>query len=402
MNYRVIGSDDHKRISLGILMGSMVNFALMYAPQPLISLYSDQYNIPPSTASLSISLTSMSLSISLIFISIFVGVWNRKVIMSWSLIISSCLTILSAFIWDFNLYLIIRLLQGITIAGFPSIAMTYLNEEFSPKDIGTVMGYYVSGTAIGGLTGRIMTGYLTDRFNWHMAFLVIGLLCLVISIWFLIYLPNSNNFNKTRISLGRSSSLLKVSIFNLKLLRFYLTGFILMGAYVTVVNFIGYPFTNPTYNLSQTLLGFLFVVNIFGIYSATFFGKLSDHYPRQRIMTMTILVLSVGMLLTLHPSLIVKILGLSVFVSGFFAGHTIASSWIGIYSSSNQKGSASALYLLFYYLGSSCIGWLGGLFLKAQAWQGIVLFVSCLLLVAFLISLLPLNEKEAIDCDEIS
>lgn len=382
-------------------MGSMVNFALMYAPQPLISLYSDQYKISPSTASLSISLTSMSLSFSLIFISIFISAWNRKVIMSWSLIISSCLTIITAFISNFNLFLIIRLLQGITIAGFPSIAMTYLNEEFSPKDIGTVIGYYVSGTAIGGLIGRIMTGYLTDLFNWHMAFLIIGLFSLLISIWFLIYLPKSNNFNKSRISLRQSSSIIKANIFNLKLLSIYLTGFILMGAYVTVLNYIGYPLTNPPYNLSQTLLGFLFLVNTFGIYSATLFGKLSDHYPRQRIMAVAIILLGTGILLTLHPSLIVKILGLSLFVTGFFAGHTVASSWIGIFSASSQKGSASALYLLFYYLGSSCIGWLGGLFLKSHAWQGIVFFVSCLLILAFLISLLPFNSKENTQFSEI-
>ncbi len=365
----------------------------MYAPQPLISLYSDQYKISPSTASLSISLTSVSLSFSLIFISIFISAWNRKVIMSWSLIISSCLTIMTAFISNFNLFLVIRLLQGITIAGFPSIAMTYLNEEFSPRDIGRVMGYYVSGTAIGGLTGRVMTGYLTDLFNWQLAFLIIGIFSLFISIYFLIYLPNSNNFTRTRIALGRPSALFKNGVFNLNLLRIYLIGFILMGSYVTVLNYIGYPLTNPPYNLSQTLLGFLFVINIFGIYSATLFGKLSDHYSRRKIMAVAIILLGSGMLLTLHSSLIFKIIGLSLFVSGFFAGHTIASSWIGNFSSSSQKGSASALYLLFYYLGSSCIGWLGGFFLNAYAWQGIVLFVSSLLILALFISLLPFNEK---------
>lgn len=379
MDYIKIGSKEHKRACAGVMIGSVVNFALMYAPQPLISLYSQQYHVTPATASLSISLTTMALSVCLFFISIFTGLWNRKKIMSWSLMITSCLTILTAFTPNFYFFLAIRLFKGIAIAGFPSFAMTYLNEEFSSHDIGRVIGYYVSGTAIGGLSGRILTGCLTDILNWHMAFLIEGMLSLLASIWFLLYLPDSNHFKKINTSFRRFVVGLKNTLLNGKLVYMYLTGFLLMGTYVTILDYIGYPLTNPPYNLSQTVFGFLFVVNIFGVLSSVIFGRLADQYSRRLMMAIALIIFFAGALLTLYPNLIVKILGIALVAFGFLAGHSVASGWICFIASKDQKGSASAYYLLFYYAGSSVLSWGGGFFLNVFGWNGIVVYVLSLI-----------------------
>lgn len=394
MDYIKIGSKDHKRASAGILIGSIVNFALMYAPQPLISLYSQQYHVTPATASLCLSLTTVTLSICLLIISIFVGSWNRKEIMSWSLIITSCLTILTAFVPNFYLFLVLRLFQGIAIAGFPSIAMTYLNEEFSQKDIGKIIGYYVSGTGIGGLIGRILTGLLTDISNWQVAFLVEGILSLLVSIWFLLNLPDSRNFNKINVSFHQYVSGLKSTLLNRKLACMYMTGFLLMGAYVTVLDYIGYPLTNPPYNLSQTIFGFLFIVNIFGVLSSRIFGRLADRYSRRVIMAIALFIFFAGVLLTLDHNIFVKILGVAFVASGFLAGHSVASGWIGFIASKEQKGSASSFYLFFYYLGSSLVSWVGGFFLRSFGWNGIVSFLCILLVAAVLVSVrLPGDQR---------
>ena len=393
MGYIKIGSKEQKRASAAVLIGSIVNFALMYAPQPLISLYSQQYRVPPATASLAISLTTITMSACLFFISLFIGAWNRKSIMSWSLIMTSCFTILTAFIPNFYLFLATRFFEGIAIAGYPSIAMAYLNEEFSPKDIGRVIGYYVSGNAIGGLIGRILTGTLTDIINWHMAFLIQGILCLLASVWFLLYLPASKNFHTVHISFQQFASDLRNTLFNAKLARMYATGALLMGSYITVLNYIGYPLTSPPYNLSQTVFGFLFVVNLVGVVSSMLFGWLADRHSRRIIMAIVLTIFVAGILLTLAPNLIIKIAGVALVAFSFFAGHSVASGWIGFIAPKNQKGQASAYYLFFYYLGASVLGWAGGIFLHSFGWNGIVYYVCILLLLAVLASVRPFSRK---------
>jgi YNFM family putative membrane transporter len=43
--------------------------------------------------------------------------------------------------------------------------MAYVGEEFHPDGLGSAMGLYVSGTAIGGMAGRISTGVLADAYS---------------------------------------------------------------------------------------------------------------------------------------------------------------------------------------------------------------------------------------------
>lgn len=389
MAYIELGSKAHIHASAGVLIGSTITFAIMYSPQPLISLYSSQYHIHPETASLSISLTTIALAFSLLFVSMLSSAWNRKRVMSLSLLITACLSIASAFVQSFSLFLVLRFFEGISIACFPSIAMAYLNEEFSPKDIGRVMGYYVAGTAVGGLTGRIIVGVLTDLTNWHISFMIQGLVSLLGSVWFLIYLPESRNFTKVKISVNQLALNMKRSLFNKRLVSMYVTGFLLMGAYITVLDYIGYPLTRAPYNLSQTVFGFLFAVNILGVWSSIFFGKLADYHSRKLMLGLAISIMIIGALLTLNGYLIIKIIGVAGVALGFMAGHSVASSWTGLLAPKDSKSQASSFYLLFYYSGSSLFGWSGGMVLNRFGWKGIVFYVCTLLIGAILVSCQP-------------
>ena len=52
---------------------------------------------------------------------------------------------------------------------------------------------------------------------------------------------------------------------------------------------------------------------------------------------------------------------------GFFAAHSVASSWVGL-RADRAKPQAAALYLFFYYMGASLVG-VGGIWLWAFLWQ---------------------------------
>lgn len=382
MKYIEVGSRDYRRALISMLLGSMVSFAIMYSPQPLISIYSEEYHISPSTASFSISLTTVALAVSMLFVSSLSNARGRKGIMSLSLLLTSVLAVLSSFGHNFYIFLALRFITGIAIAGFPSIAMAYLNEEFSPKGIGGVMGVYIAGTAIGGFFGRILIGALTDLFSWRLAIGILGFVSLLCSLWFWKYLPESRNFRRTTFSFARWAPSLKNGFANKNLVSVYILGFLLMGVFVTLLNYIGYPLTKPPYNLSQTVFGFIFFVNLTGTWSSVWFGKLADLYSRRKVMSWAIAILLCGALLTLNGHLWLKILGLTVFAFGFFAGHTVASGWAGVLAAQGQKAQVASFYLLFYYAGSSVVGWSGGYFLKHFGWGGVISFVCALLIIA--------------------
>lgn len=386
MEYVEIGSRTHRRAAVGMLLGSIVSFAILYSPQPLISLFSQEYGISPGTAGLSVAVTTMALSVSLLFVSILSNRWGRKMIMSLSLLSTSILAIVSAFVHDFNWFLVIRFLEGISVAGFPSVAMAYLNEEFSPKSIGKIMGIYVAGTSIGGFVGRIVIGALTDLLTWQFSLIILGGISLACSLWFWRYLPASRNFVHKKTTFAVWSREMLVNLRNRDLLRLFVIGFLLMGIYISVLDYIGYPLTRAPYNLSQTVFGFLFVVNLCGTYSSLLFGRLADRFPRPYVIGLAMAVFAAGVLLTLHHLLVLKILGVALVAFGFFAAHSVASGWVGILANREHKAHASSCYLLFYYGGSSLIGWSGGAVLSHYNWNGLVYYLCALIALVFLLA----------------
>ncbi len=74
----------------------------------------------------------------------------------------------------------------------------------------------------------------------------------------------------------------------------------------------------------------------------------------------------------------------AAFSAGFFAAHSVASSWIGP-RARRAKGQASSLYLFSYYLGSSIAGTLGGVFWHSYGWNGVGGFIALMLVLAILV-----------------
>ncbi|MCU6601600.1 MFS transporter [Peribacillus frigoritolerans] len=383
MNYIEPAGKSFRKTILALFLGSFVTFADLYSTQPVIPVFAKQFGVSPAMASLTLSFATGTLALCLLLVSFFSENIDRKKIMGTALTLSALLSICVSFIQD-DLYILIaiRAIQGAVLAGFPAIAMAYINEEFHPKSLGYVMGIYVSGSSIGGLAGRLIVGVLTDHFSWNIAIGSLGALSLIISLAFWWMLPPSQHAVRLRVSLSRIKTSLINNLRNNRLVLLFGMAFLLMGSFVTVYNFVGIPLMGPPYHLSQTLIGFIFIIYLVGTFSSTWMGKLADQYGRRGVLLIGIAIMLMGALLTLLDPLLLKIMGLALFTFGFFGAHSIASSWVGSLADKSEKAQASALYLLFYYAGSSIVGASGGLFLMKFGWGGVISAVSILILLA--------------------
>ncbi|MCM3167148.1 MFS transporter [Peribacillus frigoritolerans] len=383
MNYIEPAGKSFRKTILALFLGSFVTFADLYSTQPVIPVFAKQFGVSPAMASLTLSFATGTLALCLLLVSFFSENIDRKKIMGTALTLSALLSICVSFIQD-DLYILIaiRAIQGAVLAGFPAIAMAYINEEFHPKSLGYVMGIYVSGSSIGGLAGRLIVGVLTDHFSWNIAIGSLGALSLIISLAFWWMLPPSQHAVRVRVSLSRIKTSLINNLRDNRLVLLFGMAFLLMGSFVTVYNFVGIPLMGPPYHLSQTLIGFIFIIYLVGTFSSTWMGKLADQYSRRVVLLIGIAIMLMGALLTLLDPLLLKIMGLALFTFGFFGAHSIASSWVGSLADKSEKAQASALYLLFYYAGSSIVGASGGLFLMKFGWGGVISAVSILILLA--------------------
>ncbi|VDG97687.1 Inner membrane transport protein ynfM [Lysinibacillus sphaericus] len=396
MEYIQRGSREYKHTNWALFAAGFITFANLYITQPLLPEFSKEFNISPAFASLSLSVTTFALAISLVIVSSLSEAWGRKRLMTISIFASSILTLALAFSPTFEVLLGLRIVQGITFAGLPAIAMAYLGEEMHPKDLGVAMGLYISGNSVGGLAGRVMMGTLTDLYSWQIGMIVIGVLSLMISAYFVVALPSSNHFVARELQL---KNLWKSLVSHLKdpaMLNLYGIGFFLMASFVMLYNYIGFKLLAPPYSLSTTIVGWIFIVYLVGTVSSTWFGKLANEYGRRNILLIGTVLMLTGALITLNVSLILKIVGIVVFTFGFFGSHSIASGWVS-HRAKHDKAQASSLYLFFYYFGSSVGGTAGGFFWSHFGWIGVIGLITFFLLLAIvLIRLLSLKRKNVI------
>jgi len=397
MSYIQTGTLAFRKSTLALFFGGVNTMALMYSTQPLMPKFSQEFHISPTVASLSLSLTTLSLAVSMLIVGSLSEVKGRKQVMIFSLFATSFLAVLTAFAPNYHVLLVFRILQGITLAGLPAVAMAYLREEIEPASLGVAMGLYISGNTVGGLSGRIIIGILSDYFNWRVALGAIGIFCILGSLLFWKLLPPSKNFHPRSMEF---SQLLKSMAGHLRdsgLLSLYGIGFFGVGGFVTLYNYIGYQLIDPPFSLSQTIVSFIFIIYIVGTFSATLMGRMADKHGRLKILRISLLIMSAGALVSLTSYLPFKILGIVLFTFGFFGCHSIASNCV-VRLATHDIAQASSLYLFFYYTGSSSVGTLGGTFWTRFGLVGVISMILFFLLSALLLStrlnsIEPLNQS---------
>lgn len=380
------GTPAFMRTVLALFCGGFATFALLYCVQPMMPLLSRDFAINAAQSSLVLSVSTGLLAFGLLITGPISDRIGRKPVMVFALFCAALSTIASALMPTWEGVLAMRALVGLSLSGLAAVAMTYLSEEIHPQHIGLAMGLYIGGNAIGGMSGRLIAGVLIDFVSWHTAMLVIGGLALIAAALFWKVLPESRNF--------RSRSMNPRSLLDGFVLHFrdaglpwlFLEAFLLMGAFVTLFNYIGYRLLAEPFNMSQALVGLLSIVYLSGIYSSAQIGALADKLGRRRVFWGTILLMFSGMLLTLFSALPLIIVGMLVFTFGFFGAHSVASSWIGR-RAFKAKGQASSLYLFSYYAGSSVAGTAGGVAWHYAGWNGIGVFIGSLLVVALGVAL---------------
>jgi len=272
--------------------------------------------------------------------------------------------------------------------------MAYLSEEIHPTSIGLAMGLAIGGNGLGGMIGRLLTALIADLLSWRYALGAIGLIGVSAAIIAWKTLPPSRHFTARRLEAGTLYRLFWSQLKDPRLIGLYALGFLLMGAFVTTYNYVTYYLLAAPYRLSHTVVGFIFVVYLVGIFASAWIGSLADRVGRARVLFMMVGLMLLGIGLTTLRPLLLVVVGIAVVTFGFFGGHSVASSWVGL-RAHHAKAQAAALYLFFYYLGSSVAGSAGGVFWDMGGWKGVVGFVAALLVVALSIALGTARAEQA-------
>lgn len=384
------GTPRYRRLLVALFFIGVATFAQLYSPQGLLPLISEDLQISPDRAALMVSAATLGLALGVIPWSYIGDAVGRKQAMLVAISLACVFAGLTVLVPSFGLALLMRFIEGFMLGGVPALAVAYLSEEVSARVAAAAAGTYISGTTIGGLSGRIIAAPIGEQLGWKPGMLVVTGIAVACVLVFLHTAPRAANFTPGTTRLQDALSALVGNLRSPALWVIYLQGFLTMGGFVAVYNFLGFHLAAPPFSLPIWLASLIFLAYLAGTISSPRAGALASKYGRKPVLIVGNLVMMAGTAATVVPNLWVVITGTVVLTGGFFASHAVASGWAGARAVAGRSQSAS-LYNLGYYGGSSIFGFLGGTFLHAGGWSGTVTMVLILTALATLlvITVLP-------------
>ncbi|MDP9982008.1 putative MFS family arabinose efflux permease [Pseudarthrobacter oxydans] len=369
------GSAAYRKILAGLAFAGVATFAQLYSTQAVLPMMAADLQITAAEAALTISLATVGLAATVLPWSFLADRIGRVRAMMWGISAATVLGLLVPLASSFPMLLGLRMLEGMALGGIPAIAIAYLNEEVNKAHAALAAGTYVAGTTLGGLAGRLLAGFVGELWGWRAAALAVSILAAAAAALFVVLVPQARGFTAAAAGGFRGAfRTLAGHGRNPRLLALYVQAFLLMGGFVAVYNYLGFRLSGEPFSLPATIISLIFLAYLSGTVSSRWAGGLTERFGRRTVLIAGTVLMAAGLALTLTQLLGLILAGLLLFTAGFFAAHSVGAGWTGAIATTGRAQAAS-LYNLAYYLGSSVIGWAGGLVFQTLGWTALALTV---------------------------
>jgi YNFM family putative membrane transporter len=353
------------------------SFTNIYITQPILPVLQAEFDVTTVQVSLTVSAVILGIVIS----NLFFGYLSDKVPIHPILLVGGIFVagagVVCALTHDFRVLVAARFVQGLFLPAMTTSLAAWLSKTLPGKRLSVVMGTYVAATVLGGLSGRLLGGWIHPPLHWRYAFFSASGLILVTTLVALVILPGPTPEQKSvKTSTQGFLTLLKRK----DLFLLYCCGSAGLLIFSPIFNFLPFRLAGPPFNFSTEMITLVYLVYVMGIFLGPVAGRVSNRFGGGSTLIAGSLILGVSFLFLLMPSVWAVIVGLLGVCAGFF---TIHSTAVGLLNQklANSQGRANSLYVLFYYAG----GWVGitaaGFGFELWGWPGVIYCVAGFLVI---------------------
>ena len=351
-------------------------FTTVYIPQPVLPVLRQQFGVGEGVASLTVSAVVLGIALAnLPFGALADRLPIRPILLSGGLVVSLA-GIASALAPNLPLLVAARFIQGLFIPALTTCLVTYLGRVMPPERLNVVMGSYVSATVVGGLSGRLLGGFLLPATHWRWAFFLAAALLLLATLAGFLGLPRE----ETPLPQAPEPVRFRDVLFRHELLRIYGVAAGAFFVFSSVFNYMPFYLHGAPFHWSTRAVTLLYLSYVVGVVTGPLAGKLSNRVGNGRAMVLGALIFAVGLGFTLVPQGWAMALALALVCAGVFTIHASAAGALNRKVSSG-RGRANGFYVLFYYLGGALGITLSGQAYHLAGWHGVVALAGTALLV---------------------
>ncbi|HIF9160484.1 TPA: MFS transporter [Photobacterium damselae] len=374
----------YRRASFALAFGSFLVFCNLYLFQPMLPVMAQHFAVSETQINWLLAGGTLMLAITLVPWAVGSEIIGRRKVMMISLFLLPVIGVAMVFADNLFWLTIARALMGAALAGFAAVAVAYMAEEFTPTALMLAVGSYISANSLGGISGRLYGGFMTEHFGWHAAVIGMAIFSLFGALLVNYLLPQQQHFVAKK---GQLKQHTQAAIFHLRQPKLWfamILGGINFALFVNLYSVMGFRLVAPPYNLPVSFASMIFLCYLTGTVTARLSGRWAEKFGSISGMVLGITISMLGMWVALIDSIYAMLIALLLISSGAFLTHSLAYAWVS-HKATDAKATATALYLVHYYVGGS----LGGFFLiycwQHGAWLGVVTGGSVLYLLAYVI-----------------
>jgi MFS transporter, YNFM family, putative membrane transport protein len=332
-----------------VLITGALAFVQVYSVQSILPVLMQEFQASAATIGSTVGATILAVAFMSPLLGMISDALGRKAFIVGSIIFITIPTLALSFVHNISLLWWLRFMQGLAVPGITVVLLAYIGEEFSGNARIRLMGFYVSGTVLGGFLGRFLMGYLTEFMGWRHAFMVMGIISAFGA--FLVWrnLPASQKFEaKPQVSTALVT--LWHHLHNRYILAACALGFCVLFSLVGCFTYINLYLDQPPYNLSSAQLANIFAVYLIGMVITPLSARLIVKFGTSFTVLIAMSLSIIGVLLTLLHPLWLIVLALAIMSSGIFITQSSTITYISA-NVTEGRSLASGLYYMCYYAG---------------------------------------------------
>ncbi len=362
-----------------IIYTTVLTFSALYAPQPLLPILTDFFQIDKSTAALSTTVTLIPLSIAPVIYGVILEKVTSKQVLKITIFLLAISEYLISKSHTYDFFLAIRIFQGILVPAILTSLMTYVSIIADSKNIQKFMSYYIASTILGGFSGRAVSGFISVNFGWRYSFLY---LFISLSICFILlnFLSADSRLNVKKIGLNTIVNLIKISNYN----KMYIAIFCAFYVFAGLLNFLPFRLTEISQEMGEFKIGLMYSGYLAGIFVTLNSFKFIKLFGSElkSIFFGFILYIAAVIMFNIHSVKAIFVV-MFVFCGAMFLIHSVASGYLNKISK-DKKGLINGLYVSSYYAGGSIGSFLPGFVYKYLGWNFFLLSLAVILMIGIL------------------
>ncbi len=364
-----------------------VGFAILYTTQPLLPLLAEQWGRPSADTALLTTATMIPLAFGpLLYGYVLEHVSTKHMLTAGFSVLTLAQFALSTGP-GYPVFLLLRTIQGLMLPAIFTALMTYSSAAGGQAETRRNITIYIAATILGGYSGRVLSGLITDLHSWQMAFLFWSLAALTAT-WLTTRLASDPRLRLGRVRLAEIRELARRPVYAEGLAG----AFLLFFVFAAMLNFLPFRMRDNDPDISQSAIALVYTGYLIGIVISLASLRLIHLFgSERRTLVAGSLVYLLGTAAFAFPGNHLAYPAMLIFAAGMFTLHSVLSAFLN-HLETERKGLINGLYVSAYYGGGAMGSYLPGFIYQAAGWSA---FIAFLLLLLLLLTILSLKLRHA-------